>query len=813
MIEKYMSIIQYTSNLTVVVGGTYDSTKYMLGNILPDNTQELIPLLSDSEIKTLKNTVITVGFKVYDIGLKILYTWSGSDWIETNDAVANSLSINTSLGQFLVNMTGSVPSTGQVLTALSPYSAAWENSVAGVPPVAGESGLFLTNNGTSVFWGSPFPNQTPYTAGGYYLYTNGSTVSWELTPTWLANPMTASGDLIVGGTSGSAGKLAAGSVGQSLTVVSSGILGWKTLVPAITSGTTGQFLTNNGTVANWASINQVPAMSVGVSNYILSNNGTISQWIINTNPPSISGQAGNFLTNNGSVMSWAAINQVPGISGSSAGKFLTNDGSSYSWASALANPMTTYGDLIVGGLSGTSLRLGIGSINQVLTVLNSTTLSWETPLINPMTFYGDLILGGASGSLTKLSIGSVGQVLTVYTSSGGYNLAEWVTPVTLANPMTTVGDIIYGTTSGTPVRLGIGTSGTVLTSTSGIPAWTTIIPPMSGATNGEFLTNNGSTVSWGTIPNQLPTISSGTTGWYLTNNGSVASWSTIPVGFTNPMTTTGDMIAANAGGVAARLSIGSTGQVLTVVSGGPSWAAIPSQLPSQTGYSGYYLTTNGSIVSWSQITQLVPAVSVGNTGYVLESTGSSYAWTALTNQVPSVSGQSGKYLYTDGTNLLWSPISTLPSVTGQAGKILSTDGTTVYWISESSSASLGTVPFNFTSGSLAINTSQIYTVSTTCYTFQILTISVNTPSRIRFYGTNATATSDLSRLSSTTPSGNVGLMAEFVFTSTQLSWICSPVPICFNNDSILNQNIYMTIQNLGNSTSTITVSATILKLE
>ena len=808
-----MSVIQYTSNLTIIVGDTYDSSKYMLGNVLPNNTQELIPLLTSSEINTLKTTIIIVGFKVYDTTAKILYTWGGSSWLETNYAVANSLSINTSLGQFLVNMTGVAPTTGQILTATSPHSAAWENAAEGVPPVAGESGLFLTNNGTSIFWGSPFPNQAPYSAGGYYLYTNGTNVSWELTPTWLANPMTAAGDIIVGGTSGSAGRLASGITGQSLTVISSGVIGWTTLIPAVVSGTSGEFLTNNGVVSSWTSISQVPAMSIGVSGYILSNNGTISQWIVNTNPPSISGQAGNFLTNNGTTMSWSAINQVPGISGSSAGKFLTNDGASYYWSPALANPMTTYGDLIVGGLSGASTKLAIGSVSQVLTVTSSTTLGWETPLINPMNSYGDLILGGSGGALTRLPIGTAGQVLTVYTTIGGYNLAEWVTPVTLSNPMTSVGDIIYGTTSGTPVRLGIGTSGTVLTSVSGLPTWTTVIPPMSSGTNGEFLTNNGSTVSWGTIPNQLPTMSSGTNGWYLTNNGTVANWAVIPAGFTNPMTTTGDMISANSGGTPARLAIGSTGQVLTVVSGGPAWSNIPSQIPSQTGYSGYYLTTNGSITSWSQITQLVPAVSSGNTGYVLESTGSSYAWTALTNQVPSVSGQSGKYLYTDGTSLLWSPIASIPSVTGNAGKFLSTDGTTVYWASEASVASLGTLPFSFTSSSLAINASEIDTVAASCYIFQILDISVNVPSRIRFYGTYATASADLLRLSSTIPTGNVGLMAEFVFTSTQLSWICSPVPIVFNNDSTSNPNIYMTIQNLGSSTHSVTVSATILKLE
>lgn len=39
------------------------------------------------------------------------------------------------------------------------------------------------------------------------------------------------------------------------------------------------------------------------------------------------------------------------------------------------------------------------------------------------------------------------------------------------NPMTTAGDLIYGGTAGTPLRLGIGSSGQVLTVSGGLPVW------------------------------------------------------------------------------------------------------------------------------------------------------------------------------------------------------------------------------------------------------------------------------------------------------------------------------------------------------
>lgn len=45
-------------------------------------------------------------------------------------------------------------------------------------------------------------------------------------------------------------------------------------------------------------------------------------------------------------------------------------------------------------------------------------------------------------------------------------------------------------------------------------------------------------------------------------------------------------------------SVGSNGQVLTVVSGAPAWQTPASGLPSQTGNAGKYLFTNGTVASW-----------------------------------------------------------------------------------------------------------------------------------------------------------------------------------------------------------------------
>lgn len=82
------------------------------------------------------------------------------------------------------------------------------------------------------------------------------------------------------------------------------------------------------------------------------------------------------------------------------------------------NPMTTPGDVIVGGTAGVATRLPKGSDNNVLAIDPTTHLPvWaagsDTFMTNPMTTLDDIVVGGASGSPTRLAKGSDGQVLTI----------------------------------------------------------------------------------------------------------------------------------------------------------------------------------------------------------------------------------------------------------------------------------------------------------------------------------------------------------------------------------------------------------------
>jgi hypothetical protein len=102
---------------------------------------------------------------------------------------------------------------------------------------------------------------------------------------------------------------------------------------------------------------------------------------------------------------------APSAGDSAAGKFLKADGTFAvpPAASGMSNPLTTAGDLLVGGASGTPSRLGIGSAGQVLQVVDGVA-AWAANAAgfsNPMTTAGDLIVGGTGGAAQRLAIGPI----------------------------------------------------------------------------------------------------------------------------------------------------------------------------------------------------------------------------------------------------------------------------------------------------------------------------------------------------------------------------------------------------------------------
>jgi hypothetical protein len=102
------------------------------------------------------------------------------------------------------------------------------------------------------------------------------------------------------------------------------------------------------------------------------------------------------------------------------------------------------------------------------------------------------------------------------------------------------------------------------------------------------------------IDASLVDLKGGTTGQVLkkaTNTDMDFVWSADSAGMTNPMTTTGDTIYSSSGSTPARLGIGSTGQVLTVAGGVPSWAT-----PSAGGGGKVLQVVQGTTTTETTIT-------------------------------------------------------------------------------------------------------------------------------------------------------------------------------------------------------------------
>ena len=96
------------------------------------------------------------------------------------------------------------------------------------------------------------------------------------------------------------------------------------------------------------------------------------------------------------------------------------------------------------------------------------------------------------------------------------------------------------------------------------------------------------------VDTSLADLKGGTTGQVLKKNSNTDMdfvWSADSAGMTNPMTTTGDTIYSSSGSTPARLAIGSTGQVLTVAGGVPTWAT------ASAGANWSLLNTGGTSLS------------------------------------------------------------------------------------------------------------------------------------------------------------------------------------------------------------------------
>jgi len=102
------------------------------------------------------------------------------------------------------------------------------------------------------------------------------------------------------------------------------------------------------------------------------------------------------------------------------------------------------------------------------------------------------------------------NVTTYYTGSAWANLDT----TGMTNPMTTTGDTIYSSSGSTPARLGIGTTGQVLTVAAGVPSWATpaggggkVLQVVSAAINTSVSNSTSTYADTGITATITPTLS------------------------------------------------------------------------------------------------------------------------------------------------------------------------------------------------------------------------------------------------------------------------------------------------------------------
>ena len=83
---------------------------------------------------------------------------------------------------------------------------------------------------------------------------------------------------------------------------------------------------------------------------------------------------------------------------------------------------------------------------------------------------------------------------------------------------------------------------------------------------------------------------------------------------------------------------------------------------------------------------------------------------------------------------------------------------------------------------------------------------------ISVYSNTSSMTSDASRTSSTDPTPGTGVIAEVITKDSNMNYF-TPGVIGYNNDSSVSGNIYVRITNIGSTSTTLTASLNILRLE
>ena len=204
------------------------------------------------------------------------------------------------------------------------------------------------------------------------------------------------------------------------------------------------------------------------------------------------------------------------------------------------------GDVTTTAASGSQSKAAslVATSNSTLVTLSALSLPYSQ------------ITGAPGGTVTSISVVSANGLAG--TSSGG------------ATPALTLSTTITGILKGNGTAISAASAGTDYVIPSG--SITGTAANITDTTNSTLTTLSALSLPTSQLSGSIGLTTQVSGILPIANGGTNASTAAAGFNNLNPMTTTGDMIYESATGVASRLPIGTSGQILEVVAGVPTWS-------------------------------------------------------------------------------------------------------------------------------------------------------------------------------------------------------------------------------------------------
>ena len=279
----------------------------------------------------------------------------------------------------------------------------------------------------------------------------------------------------------------------------------------------------------------------------------------------------------------------------------------------VADPAQPGEVIAVTNVSGTTWSVTRGAES---TATSAHTAGFTVKQVVSAGFLGSLATSGVSSVTagdTSIVVGGSGSAPTIETGTLDVIAADHPPAANWSNNSHKITSLANGSGAQDAAAYGqTPAGGTTVTIAQGGTGQTTQQAAMNALagtqTSGDYLRGNGTNVSMSAIQAaDVPTLNQNTTGTAaglsstlaLASGGTGQTSAAAAYNALSPMTTTGDMEYDSSGGAAARLPVGSAGQVLGVSGGVPAWGMGLVQ-QATTGTTGYTLVNGtGNIITWT----------------------------------------------------------------------------------------------------------------------------------------------------------------------------------------------------------------------